>query len=164
MPPPAPARDIIAAPLPEIRWAQPFEDVRARAERAGPPHAFFATLGKLADFSPRSQFARNLLAAGGIGADHPEAEYPDLPHLCASLAAAQTPLAIIVGTDEAYAAHAAETASALKAAGAAWVILAGRPGEREEEWRKAGIDQFIFAGRDALESLERLHAALGVRA
>ncbi|MBL8549521.1 MAG: methylmalonyl-CoA mutase [Hyphomonadaceae bacterium] len=156
LPPPAKT----AEPLPQIRWAAPFEAARERGERANLRPAFFATLGKLTDFSPRSQFARNLLAAGGVASHDPEAEYPGIPHMCAALNAAQTPLAVIVGSDEAYASDAAETAAALKASGADWVILAGRPGEREEQWRKAGIDQFIFAGRDALESLDRLHTAL----
>jgi methylmalonyl-CoA mutase len=88
--------------------------------------------------------------------------YESLPELCASMAPPQTGVAVIVGSDAAYAAHAAETAAALKASGADWVILAGRPGAHEEAWRGAGVDQFIFAGRDMLESIERLHAALGI--
>ncbi|MBI1187732.1 MAG: methylmalonyl-CoA mutase [Alphaproteobacteria bacterium] len=161
----APARaagEISCTPLPAIRWAAPLEALRAKAEAASAPPVFFATLGALAEFSARSNFARNLFAAGGVASYEPEAVYETLPELCASMAPAQTGVAVIVGTDAAYAAQAAETATSLKAAGADWVILAGRPGAHEEAWRKAGVDQFIFAGRDVLESIERLHAALGI--
>ena len=43
------------------------------------------------------------------------------------------------------------------------MVIAGRPGEREAAFRSAGIDQFVFAGQDALEALNALHAALGVQ-
>jgi methylmalonyl-CoA mutase len=46
--------------------------------------------------------------------------------------------------------------------GADWVLLAGRPGEHEDKWRAAGVDQFVFAGQDALRELETLHEALGI--
>ncbi|MGE0046536.1 MAG: methylmalonyl-CoA mutase subunit beta [Hyphomonadaceae bacterium] len=160
---PPPPAVLSATPLAPVRWAEPFERLRDRAEGKAPP-VFFATLGALSEFSARSNFARNLFAAGGVAAFEPEAVYAHLPQLCAEFAAANTPAAVIVGADAAYEQHAAETASALKAAGAKWVILAGRPGAHEESWRAAGVDQFIFVGRDALESLERLHDALGVRA
>lgn len=167
-----PANDIACEALQPIRWSAPIEALRARAEKSvleargllqgRAPTVFFATLGALSEFSARSNFARNLFAAGGVGAYEPEAVYASLPELCAAMTLAMTHVAVIVGNDAAYEAQAADAARALKAAGAEWVILAGRPGAHEEEWRAAGVDQFVFAGRDMLESIERLHAALGV--
>lgn len=164
MPEAAPARtdEIVCTPLPAIRWAAPLEALRAKAEAARPAPVFFATLGKLSEFSARANFARNLFAVGGVHSYEPEAVYESIAEMCASMAVAQTGVAVIVGTDAAYAAQAAEAAASLKAAGAEWVILAGRPGAHEEAWRAAGVDQFIFAGRDVLESIERLHAALRI--
>ncbi|MGE0828162.1 MAG: methylmalonyl-CoA mutase family protein [Hyphomonadaceae bacterium] len=162
--PAAPAKDIACAPLAPIRWAEPFEALRVKAERAQAPKVFFATLGALSEFSARANFARNLFAVGGIGAHEPEAIYEGPAQMCAAYAAAQTPTAVIVGTDAAYETQAAEAARALKAAGAEWIILAGRPGAQEEALRAAGVDQFVFVGRDALEMLERLHASLGIAA
>ena len=54
-------------------------------------------------------------------------------------------------------------AQRLKAAGADWVLLAGKPGDRESALRAAGVDQFIYAGQNALNEIETLHAALGVK-
>jgi methylmalonyl-CoA mutase len=49
---------------------------------------------------------------------------------------------------------------ALKSAGARLVFLVGPPGEREAELRQAGIDTFIYAGCDALATLQATHQAL----
>ncbi len=41
------------------------------------------------------------------------------------------------------------------------VALAGRPGEREAEWRAAGVEEFIFPGQDAVQALEGLYRRIG---
>jgi methylmalonyl-CoA mutase len=41
--------------------------------------------------------------------------------------------------------------------------MAGKPGEAEAKYRAAGVDQFIYVGVNALQELETLHAALGVK-
>jgi methylmalonyl-CoA mutase len=62
-------------------------------------------------------------------------------------------LACLCGSDDAYAQDGLAVASALKAASARHIYLAGRPGEREAAYRGAGIDTFIFSGCDALAVL-----------
>ncbi len=161
---PAPKADIKGAALAPIRWAAPFEALRDKAERVSPRRGiFFANLGPLAEFSARSNFARNLFAAGGVEAIEPEAVYDHLPALCAAWAASGAPAAVLCGTDKRYGDEAAETASALKAAGCAHVILAGRPAD-EAALRAGGVDQFIFAGQSALDALAEIHGALGLPA
>lgn len=59
-----------------------------------------------------------------------------------------------------YATNAADAAKALHEAGATHVVLAGRPGDSEAALREAGIDDFVFAGCDALAALQRAHAKL----
>ena len=44
-------------------------------------------------------------------------------------------------------------AKAIKASGVKGLALAGRPGEDEAKWRAAGVDDFIFAGADAVATL-----------
>lgn len=144
-----------------IRWAEPFETLRAKAEgkSAG---VFFANLGALAEFAPRSVFAQNLLAVGGVTALDAEVVHASVEAMIDAFKASPTRVAIITGTDAGYAEHAENAARALKNAGAIWVLLAGRPGEREAVLREAGVDQFVFAGADVLKELSALHAALGV--
>jgi methylmalonyl-CoA mutase len=157
--PPSPGAGV--ASLQPIRWAAPFEALR---DRARGPRVFFATLGALADFGPRALFARNLFAAGGVGAIGEEKEYASRDAMVDAFRRSGARVAVICGTDALYAQEAAvNAAQRLKAAGADWVMLAGKPGEHEAKWRAAGVDQFVFAGQDALKELEALHAALGIR-
>ena len=65
-------------------------------------------------------------------------------------------IACICGTDERYAGEAVVRAKALKAAGCAHVILAGKPGALEADLRAAGVDDFIFVGCDVVATLSAL--------
>jgi methylmalonyl-CoA mutase len=152
-------------PLSPIRWAAPFEALRDRAEAKSPrPSVFFANLGTLPQFAPRAQFARNLFAAGGVGAIGEEIPYEARDAMIYALRESRARVAVICGTDPAYAEDGENAAQRLKAGGADWVILAGKPGANEAALRAAGVDQFLFAGQDALKELETLHAALGLGA
>jgi len=147
--------------LAPIRWAEAFETLRTRAQAA---HAriFFANLGAPADFAARATFARNLLNVGGIAAIESERHDETPGTLIDMFRASGARVALIAGPDALYADHAAETARALKAAGADWLILAGKPGAREADWREAGVDQFVYTGQNARAALETLQAALGL--
>jgi methylmalonyl-CoA mutase len=136
---PAPAK---AATGPAHREAEAFEQLRLRAD-AKQPRAILHTIGTLAETRSRVGFATNFLAAGGI-----RTKETDAPE--------KAVVACLCGTDEAYAAHAAGRAQALKAAGCTRVLIAGRPGANEAELRAAGVDGFIFMGCDLIASLNEL--------
>lgn len=152
-----------AKALAPIRWAGAFEALRDKAEALKPrPAIFCATLGSLAAFAPRAQYARNLFAVGGVATLGEEAAYLSRDSMIDAFRASKARVAVICGTDAAYAEDAENAAQRLKAAGAHWVALAGKPGELEVRLRAAGVDQFMFMGVDALKELETLHAALGI--
>jgi methylmalonyl-CoA mutase len=65
-------------------------------------------------------------------------------------------LACLCSSDPVYAREAADAARALTAVGAT-VHLAGRPGDDEANWRQAGVKSFIYAGCDALSTLQATH-------
>lgn len=148
--------DAAAEPLVPIRLAAEFEALRdAAAAAAKPPAAFIATLGALAEFTPRADFARNLLAAGGITAKEAPVPPKDAAKLAAAFRASGCRIAVICGTDKAYESGAADAAAALKKAGAQAVWLAGKA-------EAPGIDLNIFAGCNVLHALRLAHAELGV--
>lgn len=148
--------DAAAEPLAPIRLAAEFEALRDAAARAPKaPAAFIATLGALAEFTPRADFARNLLAAGGVAAKEAPVPPKDAAELAAAFRASGCRIAVICGTDKAYEAGAADAAAALKKAGAQAVWLAGKT-------EAPGIDTNIFAGCDVLHALRLAHAELGV--
>jgi methylmalonyl-CoA mutase len=126
------------------------------------PKVYLAALGPDARHRPRVQFVREWLEAGGFEAVYDgEATTPD--DATARLKASGARLACLCGTDDAYAEQAEAFAKAFKASGVKGVALAGRPGESERAWRAAGVDEFIFAGGDAVATLQTLYAHIGVR-
>jgi len=146
--------------LPAQRYAEPFEALRDRADRVTAwkgerPAAFLATLGPLNGHSERLQFARNLLAAGGIAGEPMDAN-GGVEGVVRGYRRRRRPVAVLCGADADYAEEAAPLAGALKDAGAARVALVGRPGAAEPAWRAAGVDRFLWPGGDAIGDLDAL--------
>ena len=152
-----------AEPFWPIRLAEPFERLRDLADQrtaAGrTPRIALAALGPLAEHSARVQFAQNFFAAGGIDA---VAVTGDAAALAQAVKQSGASMACLCGSDKRYADEAVAAAKALKGAGVSRLYLAGRPGDREQELRAAGVDEFIFVGTDVLASLELAHAELGL--
>jgi methylmalonyl-CoA mutase len=84
-----------------------------------------------------------------------------LAALTAAFEASGATLACLCSSDKVYADRAAAAASALQAAGAKHIYLAGRPGEQEAALRAAGVQDFIFAGGDALAILNAAYQPMG---
>jgi methylmalonyl-CoA mutase len=148
------------------RLAEPFEALRDAADAflAGtgkPPQVFLACLGDLAAHAARSTWMRNYLAAGGIEAVA-SAPLHNSADAGAAFAASGTRIACICSSDDVYVELAEAAAGALKQAGAAPVLHAGRPKDQEAALKAAGVDTFIFAGGDAVATLTNLHGALGI--
>jgi methylmalonyl-CoA mutase len=151
-----------SAALPCIRLAEPYEALRDASDRAlektgARPKVFLATLGAPADHIARTMFARNFFEAGGIEAVE---GVGDPAALAAPFRQSGAKLACLCSSDEVYAAQGPDAAKALAAAGATHIYLAGRPGEMADSLQKAGVGTFIFAGCDALSTLQAAHAKL----
>jgi methylmalonyl-CoA mutase len=80
--------------------------------------------------------------------------------LAAAFKASGAALACLCSTDDIYAREAEAAARALVATGAKRLCLAGRPGEREAAYRAAGVQAFVYAGCDALKTLEDAYDSL----
>lgn len=144
--------------LAAMRLAEPFEQLRdksdARLTAAGSrPKVFLANLGTAADFTARATFAKSFFEAGGIEAVDSEG-FSDPARLAAAYSAAGAQLACLCSSDKVYAEQAEAAVKAVQGAGAAHIYLAGRPGEKEASYRSAGIKEFVFAGGDALATLQ----------
>jgi methylmalonyl-CoA mutase len=81
--------------------------------------------------------------------------------LAAAFKASGAALACLCSSDKVYADQAATAARALQAAGARHIYLAGRPREQEAAWRDAGVQDFVFAGGDALAMLNEAYRRMG---
>jgi len=140
--------------FPLRRDAAPWEALRDRGDAAGHarPAIFLAVVGSLARATPRLDFCRNLLVAGGLRPVPGPADVDDAA-IAAACAASGATVAICCGDDRDYAARLSALAPALRAAGVAHLAVAGRPGEHEDAWRAAGVDGFVALGDDVLAFL-----------
>ncbi len=84
----------------------------------------------------------------------------DLAALAGAFKTSGAALACLCSSDKVYAEHAVAAAKTLQGAGAKRIYLAGRPGDQETALRAAGIDDFIFAGSDALTVLHDAYKRL----
>lgn len=153
--------------LPRLRLSEPFEALRDAADRGAAgkkkrPAVFLANLGPASAFSERAAFAKNFFEAGGIEA-HSNDGFLKSSALPDAFKASGAPVACLCSSSEIYAREAEAAVAVLKKAGAKAVFLAGRAGNREAAWRKAGIDDFIFAGCNVLAALQQVHATLGLK-
>ncbi len=123
------------------------------------PALFGAFIGSLADFSARAMFARNLAAAGGVTITDGPSDAADA-NIVSAFEVSGCREVVLCSGDDIYAARAAALATALKAAGAARIWLAGRPGAAEADYTAAGIDGYIYAGSDAAGFLSGIYDRL----
>jgi methylmalonyl-CoA mutase len=167
VPPPKEAAAVITIePLPRIRLAEPFDQLRDASDRllakAGArPKIFLAALGTPADFTARATFAKNFFEAGGIEAVTGDG-FASPNDTAAAFKASGAKLACLCSSDNVYASDAVAAAKALAAAGARHIYLAGRPGERAAELKAAGVKGFIYVGCDVLATLRAVHGNLGI--
>jgi len=150
--------------LPRRRFGEAFEAMRdesdRRAKRDGKrPSVFLANLGPPATHTPRATFARNAFEAGGLQALD-QGGFEDAAALAEAFRASGAKLAVLCSSDRRYGEQAEEMARALKAAGCAWLALAGNPGEARDAYAAAGIDDFLAMGGDLLATLRGAWAAL----
>jgi methylmalonyl-CoA mutase len=152
--------------LAPIRLAEPFERLRdvsdAFLERNGMrPKVYLAALGPEAKHRRRVAFMREWLETGGFEGPY-EGQASTVEQAVERVRASAAPLVCLCGTDDAYAEHAETFAKAIKASGVKGVALAGQPGDCEQAWRAAGVDVFIFAGGDAVATMQQLYQRIGV--
>lgn len=148
------------------RAGAPFEALRdaadAHAAKTGTaPTVFLVCLGDLAVHGTRATWITNFLAAGGIAATRSEPIHAS-GEAGRAFAESGASIACICSADAVYAELGEATASALRGAGAQYVMLAGRPKDQEAALKAAGVDTMIYAGIDAIATLGQLHGLLGI--
>ncbi len=124
-----------------FRYAHEFEAMRD--DRAAAP-AFLATMGTIAQHTARATFAANLFAAGGVDTVT-AGPTDDVEAVVSAYREAGTPaVACLCGTDAAYEEWGAELVGALRDAGAAHVVLAGKADVGADTTAAAGLDALAF--------------------
>jgi len=154
-------------PLISKRLATDYEAMRAASakftkETGRAPAIFLTNLGPLRRHKARADFTQGFFQTGGFemispaGFDSPEAAV-------AALKESDAGITVVCGTDDDYAEKFADYAKAIKSAlPEMQIILAGFPGDKEADYRAAGMDDFIFIKSDNYETNRRYLTGLGV--
>ncbi|MFA7307231.1 MAG: methylmalonyl-CoA mutase family protein [Hyphomicrobium sp.] len=141
------------------RLGEAFEALRDAADAQGGFKVFAASMGEIADHNVRTTWIKNYLAAGGIATLISDG-YKTPEEAADAFKASGATAACICSSDAVNAALSQPTADALKKAGAKLVLMAGPPGDAEAALKAAGVDQFLFAGADAVATLKGLQDRL----
>ncbi len=139
-----------------------FEALRDRADAAGiRPKVFMANLGRIADFTARATWSKNLFEAGGIEALVNDG-FADLPALVQAYKASGAKAAVIASSDAVYDAEGVKAATALADAGCEILYLAGKPdAEKKAALEAAGVTGFVHVGVDVVATLSEALDELG---
>lgn len=159
-PAPAPA----SGGLPRARAAEPFEALRDASDAwfaltGARPRVFLAALGSVAAHAGRLSFTSNLLGAGGL---EPVVGTGELANLLAAFSSSGATVACLCSSDRVYAGEANDAATALKAAGARTVWIAGSPELISSSGSEGVLDAALYAGCDALAVLRSMLSEIGV--
>jgi methylmalonyl-CoA mutase len=145
------AADPEAPPEPNF-WAGVFEEMR---DAPAPVPVFLATLGTVPEHGARAGFVANLFAAGGVESVTAGAT-ATVADVIAAFGETGSPVACVTGSDKAYAETGADVVDALRAAGATWVVLAGRPKGPLSDL----VDDHVAVGDDVVQFLRRTRTQL----
>src|SRR5690606_39016976 len=149
------------------RAAQQFEQLRnatrAYAEGSGAaPQILQANIGPSRAFRARADWTTAFFQAGGfqVLADEDFADAKAAAHAAEMKGA---PIVVITSTDDKYPEVVAPLAKALKALQyPPCVLLAGAPGDKEQEYRDAGVDDFVNVRVNTYEMNRKLLETIGV--
>lgn len=154
-------------PLKATRLAAKYEALRTasvsfEAKTGKRPTIFLVNLGPLRRHKARADFTKAFFAAGGFDVVSP-AGFETPTDAVNALGESGAGIAVVCGTDDDYAEQFAGYAEAIKAAlPETRLVLAGFPGDNEDAYRAAGMDDFIFIKSDNYQMNHDYLQGLGV--
>ncbi len=148
------------------RYAEPWEALRDgadayKAQHGEFPQAFLACVGTIPEHRARATFAQNIFAATGINGPINDG-WESIEDTIAAFRASGHKVACICSTDAQYETIVVPLAQGLKDAGARDILVAGKGGENEDAWRKAGVTHFVYTGCNALDTMSAVLTGYGI--
>lgn len=144
------------------RSAQPFERLRdaaskyADSNQGEAPLLVQANIGPSRGYRMRADWTTGFFEVGGFKVAN-DRDFEGVDDAAAAVVSSGTRIACITSSDDTYAETVEPLAKAIKASDdGIFVLVAGAPGDNEEAWRAAGVDEFVNVRSDALELLTNL--------
>ncbi|WP_335527598.1 methylmalonyl-CoA mutase family protein [Bacillus sp. JJ1532] len=153
--------------IPQVRLSEPFEQLRKLAERIGKagnkPAAGLICLGELKAHKARKDFIIGFLAPGGVYA-YESSNIVELEQAVQFVIKSNLKHYVICGTDKQYDESGIEIISLIKEKRPdVKLYLAGLPAaDKQEQYRLAGVDQFIHLRSNCFEILSSLLSEMEV--
>lgn len=165
------APSVAIAQVPVLRAASGFESLRkasdtALAKTGARPKVFLAKMGPVLQHKARADFSAGFFAVGGFEMIAKQA-FDTAAAAATAAAASGAPVAVLCSTDETYPELVPAFTQALKQAKPGIiVVLAGLPADKAvvEQFRAAGIDEFIHIRASVRDLLAKLQKQIGVLA
>ena len=153
--------------VPQRRAAEEYEALRdasaAYEEKTGsPPTILQLNMGPSRRYRLRADWTASFFEAGGFNIDG-ATDFENAETAVAALKASSATIAVITSDDATYAECVESLATAVKTAKSDITLLvAGAPGDKEEAWREAGVDDFVNVRVNNYEMNQQLLKGAGV--
>jgi methylmalonyl-CoA mutase len=158
---------IETTPLKSNRLGEPFEDLRKNAEvfkqKVGNhPQIFLANFGALREYKARMEFTHGFYEVGGFELLD-QGGYDTVESAIEATLSSNASALVICSTDDKYADIVPAFTQQLKSQKPdIVVILAGYPKDKIDEYRQAGVDDFIHIRANCYDMNQALQERLGV--
>ena len=149
-------------PLNIHRAAEIFEELRFASEdyrkKTGQkPRVFLATMGSIKQYKARADFSRGFFEVGGFEVIYPSNGFANTAEAAAKALESEAEIITICSTDDIYPELVPAIVKGIKSKSPEKiVVLAGYPKDQIEQYKKSGVDEFIYLGADAYLILNSL--------
>lgn len=145
------------------RGPQAFEELRLATENNDhTPRVLTLPLGNRRMRKARSGFASNFFGCIGYDIEDPIG-YEDVEETIKAVKELNPDIAIICSSDQEYEELVPAIGRAFKKLdNRPLLVLAGNPKDKSDKYKKAGIDDFIYAGSNVLETLKKFQHKLNI--
>ncbi len=148
-----------AGALPQLRVVEELENLRTRVMQSGKnTKIFLMNMGTINDYRVRADFATGFFQAGGFTVISPQG-FMTVEDAIKTAKESNAAAYCICSTDEKYNELVPEICSALPDS---FLILAGYPKDKVDDFKEKGIKMFIYMGADIVETLDAFAKKLGV--
>lgn len=163
----APGEPAKASALCIHRLSQPYEQLRGASaafalSTGKPPQVFLCNMGPLRQHKLRADFTRGFLEPGGFEVVYPQG-FQSAQDAAEAALGSGARVAVICSTDDTYPEDVPAVCQAIKAKDPdMYLMMAGFPGDKEAEYKQAGLDDYLFIKSDNYKVLETCLKKSGV--
>ena len=154
------SKDAIAEPLRQYRGAEAFEMLRMKTEKAAKtPKVFLLTIGNLVMRKARAGFASNFFACAGFSIID-NLGFSSMEEGAKACINSQADICVLCSSDDEYTDLVPQFVEKLN--GKMQLVLAGYPKAQIDSFKVLGLNNYIYAGCNVLETLQHFQKELGI--